>query len=175
VRANGKPTAPITVEVFSDFECPACKQLHETSMRQVIDNYVNTGKVYLIHREFPLPMHKFSRQAAALAVAAGRLGKYDAVADALFRQQESWSKSGKVEEVVAGVLSPGELQKVRALAKDAQTNAAIDEDVALGKKASVNQTPTTVITHNGQRYPVAGVVSYPIFQRFFDLLLRGSK
>jgi protein-disulfide isomerase len=171
IKASGKPTAPITVEVFSDFECPACKQLHETSLRQVTENYVNSGKVYLVHREFPLPMHKFSRQAAALAVAAARIGKYDLVADALFRQQDSWSKSGKVEEAIMGILSPGEMQKVRALAKDPQTNATIEEDVALGKKAQVNQTPTSVITHKGQRYPVAGVVTYAILQRFFDLLL----
>ncbi len=49
----GSKNAPIVMEVFSDFQCPACKTLFMTTNRQVLDNYVSTGKVFLIHRGLP--------------------------------------------------------------------------------------------------------------------------
>ena len=61
----GSKNAPITMEVFEDFQCPACRNFYETTLKQVIDNYVNTGKVYLIHRDFPLEMHPYARSGRA--------------------------------------------------------------------------------------------------------------
>src|SRR5215213_7849553 len=80
-KTRGVPMAAVTIEVFSDFQCPACKTLHEETLRPLVADYVNKGKVYLIHRDFPLPMHAYAREAACLACAAGRVGKYDLIAD----------------------------------------------------------------------------------------------
>src|SRR5260370_41693267 len=52
----GSKNAPIVMEVFSDFQCPACKTLFMTTNRQVMDNYVSTGKVFLIHPPLPPPL-----------------------------------------------------------------------------------------------------------------------
>src|SRR5438034_8986261 len=59
-RAAGNKDAPITLEVFSDFQCPGCRELYLRSLRRVIDEYCATGKVYLLHHDFPLPQHKYS-------------------------------------------------------------------------------------------------------------------
>jgi len=64
LKSLGSKTAPITVEVFSDFQCPSCKRLYQETLRPLMDNYVSAGKVYLVHRDFPLPMHNHSREAA---------------------------------------------------------------------------------------------------------------
>ena len=77
-KAIGNPNAPITMEVFGDFQCPACRGFFEGTTKQVIDDYVIPGKVYLIHRDFPLDMHPYARQAARLANAAINLINYDA-------------------------------------------------------------------------------------------------
>ena len=74
-KAFGSKSAPITMEVFSDFQCPACKTLFTATNRQLMDNYVSTGKVYLIHRDFPLPMHAHSVVAARYGRAAAQIGK----------------------------------------------------------------------------------------------------
>ena len=71
-KAFGSKSAPITMEVFSDFQCPACKQLFKTTNQELMDHYVNTDKVYLVHRDFPLPMHAYSRVAARAYRAATR-------------------------------------------------------------------------------------------------------
>src|SRR6202040_2867637 len=112
--------------------------------RQLMDYYVTTGKVYLIHRDFPLPMHAHSRVAARYARAAAQIGKVEPVEQALFQNQEKWEQSGDVDGTIAAVLSPAEMAKVRALVKGGTLDAAIDKDFALGQSYRVNQTPTTV-------------------------------
>jgi protein-disulfide isomerase len=166
----GSKNAPIVMEVFSDFQCPACKTLFMTTNRQVMENYVSTGKVYLIHRDFPLPMHAHSQVAAQYSRAAAHIGKFEPVEQALFDNQEKWEQTGDVDGTVAAVLSPAEMTKVRALVKGGALNPLIQKDVALGKIYNVNQTPTTVFHSKGQTYPYAGVMSYEILRNFLDQL-----
>ena len=168
--AAGSKSAPIIMEVFSDFQCPACKTLFMNTNRQVLDNYVSTGKVYLIHRDFPLPMHAHSQVAAQYSRAAAQIGKFEVVEQALFQNQEKWEQNGDVDGTVAAVLSPAEIAKVRALVKGGTLNAAIQKDVALGKFYNVNQTPTTVFHAKGQTFPYAGVMNYEILRNFLDQL-----
>ena len=170
-KAFGSKSAPITMEVFSDFQCPACRTLYMTIWRQLFDDYVSTGKVYLIHRDFPLPMHAHSRVAARYASAAARLGKYEQVERVLFENQDSWTASGDIDGTVAKVLTPAQMVKVRALVKDGALDEAIEKDIALGHFYNVSQTPTSVFRANGQTYPYGGVMSYDILRQFLNQLL----
>jgi protein-disulfide isomerase len=170
-KAFGSKNAPVTMEVFSDFQCPACKTLFLTTNRQLMDNYVSTGKVYLIHRDFPLPMHAYSRVAARYARAAAELGKIEPVEKALFENQEKWEQSGDVDGTVGAVLSSVDMTKVRALVKGGTLEPLIDKDVQLGQMYRVNQTPTTVFHSKGQTYPYSSAMSYEILHQFLDQLL----
>jgi protein-disulfide isomerase len=174
-RALGPVTAAVRIDVFSDYECPACKALHEQTLKRVKDEYARQGKLRLVHHDFPLPQHKHALRAAALAAAADKLGKFDVVSDALFRQQEIWSKAGTVEDVVDSVLTPEERKRIDELAKDPAIAANIERDVQLGTRMQVTSTPTMIVTHNGKPSPVVGVVSYPVFSRFLNSLLGGAK
>jgi len=171
-EAFGSKNAPIVMEVFSDFQCPACKTLFNTTNRQVMDNYVSTGKVYLIHRDFPLPMHAHSQVAARYSRAAAQIGKFEPVEQALFDNQEKWEQTGDVDGTVAAVLSPAEMTKIRTLVKGGTINAAIEKDLALGRLYNVNQTPTTVFHAKGQTFPYAGVMSYEVLRNFLDQLAK---
>lgn len=170
-KTLGSAVAPIRIEVFSDFQCPACKNLHETTLKQLVDEYVNgKKKVFLIHREFPLPMHAYARTAACYACAAERIGKYEQVGDALFRNQETWAKDGNIDKALAGVLSSAEVQKVRALVKDPGVVAEVNRDMELAQTKQIRSTPTMIIRYKDQEYPVANV-SYALLKRFIDDLL----
>src|SRR5450755_4577428 len=79
--ALGNPKAPIQIEVFSDFQCPACKRFHDEELPLMIKDYVTPGKAYLVYRYFPLPKHIYGRKAAELVSACARLGKYAPAAD----------------------------------------------------------------------------------------------
>ena len=166
-KATGSPAAPITIELFSDFQCPHCKELHDEVLPSLIADFVNTGKVYLVRHYFLLPL-PYSRVSATYVCAAEKIDKYDQVSDVLWRTQQLWMQSGKVDETVAGALSPADMQKVRALVKDPSITAEIDKDTALGASQRVNQTPTMIIVHKGQRTPISGLISYSLLKMYLD-------
>jgi protein-disulfide isomerase len=170
-KAFGSKNAPLVLEVFSDFQCPACKTLYTSTNRQLMDNYVTNGKVYLVHRDFPLPMHAHSRVAAQYARAAAQLGKTEQVEQALFANQEKWENTGDIDGTVATALSPAEMTKVRAMVKGGTLEPLIEKDLALGRIYNVNQTPTTIVHFKDQTYPVVGVQSYAVLHQFLDQLL----
>lgn len=173
LKAMGSKSAPITIEVFSDFQCPACKVNYEQTLRPVIDNYVSIGKVYLVQRDFPLPMHSHSREAARWANAAAEIGKFGKVEAALYAKQETWASNGNIEAVVATVLTPTEMRKVRQLVQSGQLDAAIDRDVALGQSRRVTQTPSLFVSKGGETVPLpAGGVTYGILKQYLDYLLK---
>ncbi len=169
-KAMGSATAPMTIELFSDFQCPHCKEFHDETLPLLIADYVSTGKVYLVRHYFLLKF-PYSRLSATYACAAEKIGKYNEVSDILFKTQRNWGQTGNVDAVVSSVLSPADAQKVRTLAKDPSIIAEIEKDTALGTSESVRETPTMIIIHNGQRQPIAGVISYPILKMYLDKVL----
>jgi len=172
-KAFGSRNAPVIMEIFSDFQCPACRQLFITTTQRVMDNYVNNNKVFVVHRDFPLPMHAYSRVAASYARAAAHVGKGDAVEMALFQNQEKWEMSGDVKGTVAAVLTPVEMKKVQALVDGKTLELLIDKDRQLAMAVPVNQTPTSIIhTRDGQSYPVVGYVSFDVLKTLLDQLTK---
>ncbi len=171
-KTMGSKSAPITLEVFSDFQCPSCRAFYLTATTQVIKDYVSTGKVYLVHHDFPLPMHAHSMEAARWANAAAGIGKFQEVETALYSTQDAWEANGRIEDAVASVLSPEDLRRVQALMAKPEVQAAIDEDVDLAKQKSLSWTPSIFVTYKGQStlLPREGV-SYGILKQYFDYLL----
>src|SRR5258708_27075422 len=77
IRARGVPNAPILLEVYSDYQCPACKALYERTLFPLMFDYVERGKTYLIHNEFPITqLHLHSQESSCYALASNRVGKY---------------------------------------------------------------------------------------------------
>jgi len=171
-RSRGIPTAPITIEVYSDFQCPGCKALYEKTLVPMMFDYVDKGKVYLIHHEYPIVVkHPHAMQAACYACAANRVGKYEQACEVLFRQQDTWAANGKVDETVCSILSPADARKVRALAKAPEIVAEVEQDMQIGRNNRVEGTPTVVLTHRLKQYRIPGGVSYDVLRRFLDSLL----
>lgn len=168
-KSLGSRTAPITVEVFSDYECPACRALYTETLRPLVDNYVATGKVYLVHRDFPLPMHRFSREAARLVNAAAKIGKFEKVEAAVYSKQDSWDKDGNLDAAIATVLTPAELKRVKEIAQSGKMDPFIESDVALGNSKQIHQTPSVFVTYAGQTdaLPPQGV-TYRILKQYLD-------
>jgi protein-disulfide isomerase len=170
-KAFGNPAAPITIELFSDFQCPSCRALHMQVLPALMRDYVIPGKAYLVYKEYPLPMHNHSREAAAYACAAARLGKYEQVADVLFQNQPSWSNDGKVFETVSTALTPAEQKKVQALAKDPAVLSEVQQDVQEGQSEAVNQTPTMLIIRGAKKYPLS-TMNYNLLRTFLDSIAK---
>jgi|SRR5262245_35079335 len=170
-RSVGPIVARVTVDVYSDFQCPSCKALAEQTLSRVMEDYAKPGKIRLVHHDFPLPMHAHAKEAALLATAADRIGKFEPVSEALFKQQDAWAASGNVAAAVDSVLTPEEAKKVHELAKDPAVAAVVQHDIDLGTRLNITSTPTVILTKDLKSNRVVGVVSYPILKRYLDQLL----
>jgi protein-disulfide isomerase len=167
-KAVGNPTAPLRLDLYSDFQCPHCKMLHENILPTIIKEYVVTGKAYFVSHEFPLNGHTYAREAAVYATAAARIGKYQQVTDAIFQNQNSWAMTGKVWDFVAPVLSPADQKKVQTLAKDPSVVAEVERDVQTGTALRVSQTPTMFISKGAKQTPWTYWTDYNLFRGYLN-------
>jgi protein-disulfide isomerase len=170
---GGNPTAPIKIEVFSDFQCPGCRELYLGTMRSVLNDYAAAGKVCVVYHELPLSMHQHAREAARYGRAAQRLGQryWIQVADALYSAQEQWAKDGQIESVLAKALSKQDMTRLRNETADPRIDAAITSDLNLAKKLVIEQTPTLLVTTKNKTERTAGVIQYAIMRRYLDYYL----
>jgi protein-disulfide isomerase len=160
------------LEVYTDYECPACAALYRQVIPLLITQFVQTGKVRLLHRDFPLVQHQYSRLAARYANAAGKMGQYDLAVNQLFQTQDQWGADGNVDKQVAQVLAPGVMQKVRDLVQnDSTLDDTVTADVAMARQDAINQTPTIVVVYKGKRQPIAGFHDFTLLQTYLDQLL----
>ena len=170
VCVGGKPIAPIKIEVFSDYQCPACREFYLGTMRSVLSDYADAGKVCVVYREFPLNMHQHAREAAKYGAAAMRMGPryWKEVTDALYLNQDKWASDGNIQAVIATEMTKSDMTRLQKEMNNPAVEATISSDMELGKKLDVNQTPTFFITAKGKTEKVAGVVQYAILRRYLD-------
>jgi protein-disulfide isomerase len=183
VKTYGSKNAPIELEVFGDYECPSCGAFFEGTLRPMINDYVAAGKVYIVHRDFPLTMHKYGYEGARWANAAASIGKFPEAESALYDNQNYWAESGNIEKYMTAALSPADLKRVQKLMTGCEMtvqpsshtcpfDAYIEQDRALGNQIPVQATPTFLIYYKGKKFPAGqGVVSWTVLKQFFDQLL----
>ena len=90
-RVTGDSAAQLWVIMASDFQCPFCKQWHDTDFQPIVDKYVKTGKIRLAFLNMPLQMHQHAIVAAEAAMCSAVQNKFWPMHDALFATQEKWA------------------------------------------------------------------------------------
>ena len=172
-KVSGNPRATVTLEVYSDYQCPDCAEFFRNYMPLVIEQYIKTGKVKFVHRDFPLRQHTYAKLAARYANAAGEIGKYDATVEALFRSRDDWSLDGKIAPHLAPILSSEEMKFVQqAVESDAHLDDTVNADMALAQKDQIMHTPTLVIvSQKNGRQPLAYNVPFETLKGYLDMLL----
>lgn len=142
---TGPANAPVTMVVFSDFQCPACKvladQVHTLRER-------HPGRFSVVYRHHPLPSHSHALPAARASECAARQGRFTEYHDALFASQETlgytpWQKFAEV----AGVPDVAAFQ--RCFVEPGQVEQLV-RDAEDARRLGVTGTPTLVV--NGRRY-----------------------
>jgi protein-disulfide isomerase len=140
----GPKRAPVTLVVFSDFQCPACRVLagsvHEVRTR-------HPGAVNVVYRHFPLRAHAAAIPAARASECAAAQGRFEAFHDVVFARQDSlgrlpWASLARD----AGV---PDLAAFDRCERDASPLPALAADTAAGARLGVTGTPTLLI--NGRR------------------------
>jgi len=169
-KESGSVMAPITIELYTDFQCPHCRAFYLDVLPQLTNDFIKTAKVRLIHRDFPLSQFQYSRTAMHFANAAGQIGKYDAVSQQLFESQPEWSQTGDVEAAVAKVLTPSELARVKTIIRtDTHLDDSVNRDVQMATEVDhVMSTPGIVIVYRGKRETINGAPTYANLKAYLN-------
>ena len=143
--AFGPESAAVTIVEFSDFQCPYCAQASET-VKRIREAYGD--KVRFVFRQFPLSFHEYARTAAQASLAAHAQGKFWPYHDRLFEHQGALDR--KSLETYAQELGL-DLSAFKRGLDDKSFEHQIEADIALGRGAKVDGTPTMFI--NRKRAP----------------------
>jgi protein-disulfide isomerase len=175
-KLGGSLKSPIRMEIFSDFQCPHCRTLYLEVIRQVLQEYSSKDKVCVIYHEFPLPTHKYAREAARYSEAASRIGTPTLlqVFEALYKNQDQWSEDGKLEATIANALPQESFQKLKQIMQDPGVNQAIEKEIQLGNNSGIDSTPTMVIYYSGKHQRVDGKngpITYFVLKQFIESIL----
>jgi protein-disulfide isomerase len=171
---QGEVNAPLTLVEMTDFECPFCSRHAIKVIPEIIRNYVSTGKLRYVVRDFPLQFHKKAKKAAEAAHCAGNQGKYWEMHKLLFAN----AKALGIEQLTGYAAQ-------LALDTDAFTACLESEEFAEkilasqaeGSKAGVTGTPTTFLgwTQTDGKVKITkritGAQPYQIFQQAIEGML----
>jgi protein-disulfide isomerase len=146
LHARGPADAPVVLEEFSDFECPACGYFFKYAKRLEADR---GGRVRFIFRNNPLQIHRFASIAARAAEAAGFQGKFWEMHDALFEHQQEWSKKDVTDPrpLFTGYAQRLglDVERFNADMNGEAVAARIVEDMRRARSLGVNSTPTVYL------------------------------
>ena len=167
--ALGNANASVTITEYASMTCPHCAAFNEQVFPKIKKEYIDTGKVRWIFREFPLDIKAAAGSMLSRCIANGDPQKYFAVTDMLFRSQNDWVMKNTTETLARIGKQAGLSQsQVEACLKD---QALLDKIAADQKYAAevlkVDSTPTFFI--NGER--IKGEASFDEFKKKIDPLL----
>ncbi len=162
-RVLGDANAPVTIVEYASATCPHCASFHKETFPALKKDYIDTGKVKFIFREFPFD---------DLALAAFMLArcapedKYFPMIDVLFEQQQTWARSNPKEELF-------KIAQLAGFSRESFEACLKNEEIAKGVIAirdtaaetyGVESTPTFFI--NGEL--LQGSQSYDEFKKLID-------
>ena len=156
VNLEGNPSigdadAPVVAAYWFDYQCPYCKQEEQNVFPQLIKNYVDTGKLRIVFKDFQfLGPDSQSAGLAARAVWEAAPGSFREWHKAVFDKQDNENSGwGTKDDIIAltRTISGIDTAKVEALmtSREADYNKAMEADKAEGNKMGVNGTPSFII------------------------------
>jgi protein-disulfide isomerase len=168
----GSDKAPVTIVEYASMTCPHCAHFQETTFPELKKRYIDTGKVRYIFREFPLDT--LASAAFMLARCAGEKdsGKYFAMVETLFKQQQQWVTAKPVPPLLAIAKQASFTEQTFDTCLANQK--LLDSIQSVRQQAidvfKVQSTPTFFI--NGDRY--AGALTIEQMEKLIDPQLKGG-
>ncbi len=145
----GDPKAPVTMIEYASFTCPHCAHFSTAILPEVKKKWIDTGKVKLVYRDFPLD--QVAAKAAQLAECSGN-ERYFPVMEMIFSTQGNWATAADpIAELSKSLRIAGMGDKeVKACLADNKVSDQVIADYKGGEALGVDSTPTLFI--NGQKF-----------------------
>lgn len=171
----GNPNAPVTVAYWFDYQCPFCRRFEEDAMTQIMKDYVNTGKVKVVFKDFQfLGPDSQTAGLAERAVWEVAPDKFYSWHKAMYDKQDNENGGwGNKADIIALTKSLNiDSVKVEQLmtSKVSEYQKAMDADKAEGGAFGINGTPGTIIGKN----LISGAQPYSAVKQLIDLALQGK-
>lgn len=147
----GKDTAPVTIVEYASLSCPHCAHFYNETMPLLKDEYINTGKVKLVYRDYPL--NNAALQGALLVQCADKDRKEEFIR-VLFKTQEKWAYSTDVKEALGNIAVLGGLDRTkfdRCLVNTDMQKAIAAERKEAEDNYKIGGTPTFYINGEEQK------------------------
>ncbi len=166
---QGAKDAPIIMIEWSDFQCPFCSKFYTDTFKQIEKDYIETGKVKLIFKHFPLNFHENAQKAAEASECAGEQDKdkFWAMHDKLFENQQALIVVDLKKYAVELGLKEDKFNDCLDTSKYAKK---IADDMQQGQTAGISGTPGFTI--NGVL--ISGAQPYENFKKVFEQILAGE-
>ena len=169
----GRPDAPLTMVEFTDLQCPFCNRFATQTFDLLKRDYIDTGKVRFISRDYPLDFHPQAKPAAVAARCAGDQGKFWEMRLALVKNADKLSPPF-ITQTATGLKL--DMKQFGACATGSQYDPAIQKDIAEASSVDVSGTPTFFVgktTAQGfEGFRIVGAQPYAVFQARLDGLLK---
>lgn len=159
--SEGSDSAKVIMVEFSDFQCPYCGMFVTNTLPQIKSNYIDTGKVKLVYKYFPLPFHQNAEKAAEAAACAGDQGKFWEMHDILYQNQGVLAVSNL--KTYASNLGMN-TTKFNQCLDNGMKAQVVQNDIDYGTLLGVTGTPTFYI--NGKEF--VGAQPYSTFKQEID-------
>ena len=170
--ALGHREAPVTLIEFTDYECPFCKKFYKKALRKLKKEYIDTGKLRLVIRDFQLPFHKKARPAAYAAHCAGEQDKFWAMHDALYEGNNLTSETINNHATQIGL----ELEPFQSCLKEKRYKKQVDNDFKNGQMVGVRGTPAFVLGKTTDNLVsgdfISGIRNFNYFKSRINKLLK---
>ena len=166
----GDPEAPVLIVEFSDYQCPFCRRFEVETMPQLIQAYVDTGKVRLTFRDFPLTqIHANALPAALASECADEQGSFWPYHDLLFARQSDWAQSNDIKTTLVQYAVELALDEsaFSACLRENRYLEEVQHDFSEGVSYGITGTPSFFI--NGKK--LVGAVPFSEFQSAIDAAL----
>ncbi len=171
----GNPNAPVTIAYWFDYQCPFCRRFEEDAMTQIMNDYVKTGKVKVVFKDFQfLGPDSQTAGLAERAVWDVAPDKFYAWHKAMYDKQDNENGGwGNKADILALTKSVGiDSAKVEQLMTSNATKyqKEMDDDKAEGGVFGINGTPGSIIGKN----LISGAQPYVAVKQLIDLALQGK-
>ncbi len=164
----GNANAPVTVIEFSDFQCPFCTRWHTDSWAQLKSEYVDTGKVRFVYRDFPLSFHLQAQKAAEAAECADDQGKFWPYHDLLFENSNGDGTGLQIADLKKYAADLGlNAATFNSCLDSGKYASEVSKDLSDGAAGGVGGTPTFFVNGNA----VVGAVPYGTLKAAIDAAL----
>lgn len=164
----GSPDAKVTIVEYASLTCPHCASFHEKTFKKIKTNYIDTGKVKFIYRNFHLDQLAL---AGAMLAECAPDDQYFTVVDLIFSNQNKWIRAEKQFAEMVNILKLvgyTEEKVNECFAQKDIISALLDDRKYAGETLQVNSTPTLFV--NGEKQ-AGGNTGYEAFSATIDALL----